>query len=210
MLQGDFVGVGISATRKFAEWPGVQKTYEAIRYKPAMAWYTITGEHLFGPFKGLDVSGIPIPVHRPKLQKMLYDHAISLGISITFGKIVKEYIDKLGASKASVITRAEEKFEADLVIAADGVGSKSWQLIQMAESQTRSSGFAVYRVAFPTEIAHQSPVVAEHFPTPTDGWDDMRGWLGPDTHCITATAPDNITWLLTHKVSHNFFGRDLT
>ena len=33
-----------------------------------MAWFTFPGEHLAGPLKALDIPGIPIPIHRPKLQ----------------------------------------------------------------------------------------------------------------------------------------------
>ncbi|KIW20480.1 hypothetical protein PV08_01055 [Exophiala spinifera] len=198
---GDFVGIGVSATRQFAKWPGVQERYQEIRYKPSMAWYTFSGEHLAGPMKALDVPGIPVPVHRPKLQQMLYDHAKFLGIDVAFGKHVEKYIDRSSTSKAGVLTTTNEVIEADLVVAADGVGSKSWQLMQEGQSKTRSSGFAVYRVAFPTELAHQNSIVSKHFPVPQDGWDDVRGWLGPDTHLITATSPDIMTWLYTHKDS---------
>ena len=81
---------------------------------------------------------------------MLYDHAVSLGVDVTFGKHVQEYIDRSSKSKAGVVTSADERFEADLVVAADGVGSTSWRLIQETQSKPRSSGFAVYRVALET------------------------------------------------------------
>ena len=98
---------------------------------------------------------------------------------VIFGKHVQKDVDKTAESKAGVITPANEHFDADSVVGANGVGSKSWQPIQEIEIKTRSSGFAVYCVAFSTEVARQNSIVAEHFPIPTDGWVATRvAWAG--------------------------------
>jgi len=198
---GDFVGIGVSATRQFAKWPGMTATYEHIRYKPVMSFLKFDGEVLGGPFPAEDSPETPVPIHRAKLQQALYDYVISLGISVTFSSHVSQYFQAQDEAKAGVITDAGERFEADLVVAADGVGSKSWKLIQGSQSEARSSGFAVYRTAFPTEVAHADAEVAEKFPVLPDGTDDVRMYLGPDTHAITLISKDITTWSLTHKVS---------
>jgi 2-polyprenyl-6-methoxyphenol hydroxylase-like FAD-dependent oxidoreductase len=198
---GDFVGIGVSATRQFAKWPGMAATYKHIRYKPVMTFLKFDGEVLGGPFPAEDSPETPVPIHRAKLQRALYDYVVSLCISVTFSNHVSQYFDARDTEKAGVITDVGERFEADLIVAADGVGSKSWKLIQVSQSEARSSGFAVYRTAFPTEVAHGEPAVAEKFPVLQDGNDDVRMYLGPDTHAITLISKDITTWSLTHKVS---------
>lgn len=197
---GDFIGLGVSATKQFHKWPGMQEMYEELRYKPAVSFLKYNGEVLGGPYHLSHNPQIPVPIHRPKIQQALYDYAIHLDISVTFGQHVLEYLDDSFQSKAEVVTTTGERFRADIVVAADGVGSKSWQLVQGAKFDVRSSGFAIYRVAFPTELAHQDPLVAQDFAVLADGWDDIRFWLGPDTHAITITSKELTTWVLTHKV----------
>ena len=198
---GDFVGIGVSATRQWEKWPGMTSTYKQIRYQPVMSFLKFDGEVLCGPFPAHDNTAMPVPIHRAKLQRALYDYVASLGVSVIFSNHVVEYFEALDQKKAGVITAGGERFEAELVVAADGVGSKSWKLIQSSQSEARSSGFGVYRTAFPTKVAHEDPVVAEKFPVLLDGNDDVRMYLGPETHAISLISQDITTWMLTHKVS---------
>ena len=179
----------------------MQNTYEKIRYKPSMSFWKYDGEILGGPFPALDNPEMPTPVHRAKLQRAVYEYTTSLGIQVTFGQHIRQYLDGPDQLRPAVITSTGKRWESDLIVAADGVGSKSWQLVQRTLSKTQSSGFAVYRTAFPTRIAHEDSLVAERFPVLDSGWDDVRMWLGPDTHAITVVSKELTTWLLTHKVS---------
>ena len=195
------MGIGVSGTRQFAKWPGMAEQYDEICYKPAMRIFTYNGELLGGPWHAKGIDAIPTPVSRRKLIQFLYDYTISLGISVTFGNPVLEFYEDVKGGKAGVVTTSGEHHEADLVVAADGVGSKSSKLVLGNESRPTSSGFAVYRTAFPTSIAHQDKNVAENFPVPEGDIDDVRVFLGPDTHAITLVSKELTTWLLTHKVS---------
>ena len=167
-----------------------------------MAMYKYDGELLGGPFsirEGID--HIPTPCSRPKLIGALYDQVLSLGISVTFGKPVVDYYEDLETGKAGAITDQDERFEADLIIAADGVGSKSWKVVSGEDSKPKSSGFSVYRVAYPTKLAFESSLVKERFAL-TEGGDDIcRVYLGKNTHGIVLISPETTTWFLTHKVS---------
>ena len=165
-----------------------------------MSFLKYDGEVLGGPFPAHDSIEMPVPIHRAKLQRALYDYVVSLGISVTFGSRVVQYFEARHNHKAGVVTDTEKRFEADVIVAADGVGSKSWKLIQDSRCEARSSGFAVYRTAFPTEVAHEDPLVAEKFPLLEDGNDDVRMYLGPETHAISLISKDITTWSLTHKV----------
>lgn len=201
---GDFVGIAPSATRQFKKWPGVTELYHKIIYRPALALYKHDGELIGGPFsikEGID--HIPTPVSRPKLIKLLYDYVTLLNIPVTFGKPVVDYYELPAVNRAGVFTDKGEHFEADLVISADGVGSHSWKLCSGEENSPKSSGFSVYRVAYPTSLAFANPFLAEQYALEQGGDDICQVFLGKNTHGIVLVAPETTTWFLTHKVSSN-------
>ena len=196
---GDFIGIGPSALRQFDQWPGMTAIYQSILYKPAFSMYKVDGEFLGGPFRD-GYGWPPPPVARPKFHNALHDYVKSLGIPVLFSKRVVEYLEDSEKHKASVITDVGERYEADLVIAADGIGTKSWPITLGAPEKPKSSGYAVYRTAFPTKIAFQNPKVAKTFALPENGEDVGRLYLGPKTHLIILVNKDITTWLLTHQV----------
>lgn len=193
------MGIGKSATRQFSKWPGVDGQFEALRYKPMMSFLKFDGEVLLPPFLTSDT--VPDPIHRARLLQILYDYAVALGIPMTFGKHIVEYFEAFDSQKAGVMTVEGERFQADVVVAADGIGSKSWKLIGAPRSEARSSGFSIYRTSFPTTEAHKDLVVKESFPVRPDGYDDTRFYLAPGGHAISVVSKDITTWLLTHSVS---------
>ena len=177
-------------------------------YRPCLSLHKHDGELLGGPFsikEGID--HIPTPVSRPKLIGMLFDYVLQLGISVTFGKRAVEFFEDLDRNKAGILTDKGERLEADLVVAADGVGSKSWKAVSGQDSSPKSSGFSVYRVAYPTKLAFESTNVSKNFVLEEGGDDICRVWLGKNTHAIVLVSPETTTWFLTHKVS--FFSLQL-
>ena len=200
---GDFVGIGPSATRQFIKWPGMFGNYLDICYKPAFTLYKYDGEVLGGPFaaiQNLD-SPTPTPVSRAKIHRALHDYIDSLGISITYEQRVVRYYENVDNRQGGVVTESGKHFMADLVVAADGVGSKSGAIITGAQLIPKSSGFAVYRVAFPTTMAYENPKVAKEFALASGQDDHLRMYLGKESHAIVLVAKDITTWLLTHRVS---------
>lgn len=180
----------------------MMETYLDIIYRPCMSIFRHDGMLIGGPFSIKEgVDDLPTPVSRPKLVGALYEYATSLGIPVTFGKRVVDYYEDLEAGRAGAITDQGERFEADLVIAADGVGSLSWKAVSGEATMPRSSGFSVYRVAYPTKTAFESPLVKKTFALREDGDDICHLYLGKNTHGIVLVSPDVTTWMLTHKVS---------
>ena len=158
------------------------------------------GDLIGGPFsikEGAD--DLPTPVSRPKLINALYDYATALGITVTFGQRVVDYYEILKANKAGAITEHGRRFEADLVIAADGVGSFAWKAVSQQVSPPKSSGFSVYRVAYSTKTAFEDPLVAKTFALEEGGDDICHLYLGHNTHGIVLVSPEITTWMLTHK-----------
>ena len=197
------MGIAPSATKQFKKWPGMMETYLDIIYRPCMTMFRHDGELIGGPFsikEGTD--DLPTPVSRPKLIGALYEYATSLGIPVAFGKRVVDYYEILEANKAGATTDQGEQFEADLVIAADGVGSLSWKAVCGEVNKPKSSGFSVYRVAYCTKTAFEHPSVKKTFALRDDGDDICHLYLGKNTHGIVLVSPEITTWMLTHKVNH--------
>jgi flavin-dependent dehydrogenase len=176
--------------------------YRNLIYRPALSMYRTNGEKLGGPFsiKGVDHTTIPTPISRPKLINFLYNYVTSLGISIIFGQRIVEYYEISEAGKAGVITEGGSHFEADLVIAADGVGTKSHTIVGGRDVKPKSSGFSSYRVAYPTELVIRDPYLAKELALEVDGDDICRVYLGTNKHAIILVSPDITTWIFQHRV----------
>lgn len=176
--------------------------YRHLIYRPALSMYKTNGEKLGGPFsiKGVDRTTIPTPISRPKLISFLYDYVTILGISVTFGKRVIDYYEISETGTTGVVTEEGERFEADLVIAADGVGSKSWSIVSSSNVKPKSSGFASYRVAYPTKLAFENPLLAKELALEEGGDDICRVYLGTNKHAIILISPETTTWIYQHKV----------
>lgn len=184
----------------------MEDKYRSLTFRPALSLFKTNGEHLGGPFsiKGVDRTTIPTPVSRPRLIGFLYDYVHSLGIEISYGKRVIQYYEVLDINKAGVVTDKGEHIEADIIIAADGVGSKSWSLVTGNNEKPRSSGFSTYRVAYPTKRLYDSQVLSKEFALEEDGDDICRVYLGSNKHGIVLVSPEITTWIYQHLVSNPY------
>ncbi|SPO06485.1 uncharacterized protein DNG_09175 [Cephalotrichum gorgonifer] len=95
-----------------------------------------------------------------------------------------------------VVLHEGRRLTADVVVAADGVGTKSWALVVGRKDPPISSGFVLYRVTFPVAPALENPVIA----TELEGFSD-RAFLhaGPGAHVVTCKSENDICWLLTRR-----------
>lgn len=170
-----------------------------IAFDPWASWHKITGEKISGPApifdyvvkreetggeskkNQQDIQGQPKRIYRhsrPKFHKMLTDQAERIGIYVEYGKRVTKYYEKLDAGKAGVVLENGETIEADVVLAADGVGSKSTKMTMGREVRAQSTGFSVYRTAFPIELAIADPMVRERFQLLENGHPVVELWMG--------------------------------
>lgn len=83
---------------------------------------------------------------RPLVYAMFVRQLEKLGINVEYNKRVVDYEEDEAKGKAYAITSDGERFEADVIIAADGVGSKSQKLIG-GQVRAISSGRAMWRAA---------------------------------------------------------------
>lgn len=199
---GDFVGIGPSVVNQFQKWPPMAEKYRSIIYQPAMNLLSYDGTLLGGPFLLSEASHYrPVPVSRPKLIQALYDQAISFGITVHFNKRIVQYQESDETNRVYAITDTDERFDADVIVAADGIGSKSHKIIVGKEPTTMSSGYSVFRVTYPTSILQEDPFLAEQYQLRPGEPDFCEVYIGPRGNVIILVAPDITTWLFVHEVS---------
>ena len=115
---------------------------------------------------------------RPKFHAMLLEQLDKCGIEVEFDKEVVDYFEDATSRRAGVLLKDGSKYEADLVVAADGVRGRSVSLVAGGPVPARSSGNAAFRVAYPVELALADPVIAERFKLKEDGRSVMEMWTG--------------------------------
>ena len=114
---------------------------------------------------------------RPLVYKMFVNHIQKLGVNVEFNSRVLEYTEDAESGKGSVKTEDGRTYTADVVIAADGVGSKSQQIVG-GQVRARSSGRAMWRAAYPIENLDKDPEVKEFFKLINGNEPCVRTWLG--------------------------------
>ncbi|KAK4168442.1 hypothetical protein QBC43DRAFT_360343 [Cladorrhinum sp. PSN259] len=210
---GDMYFMGLSATKFFKHWPEMAKEFDEISLHNAwIETFKHDGSQMITPLKvadrlrdaGLDPDTPPGTFQmRPLVYKMYVRQVRKLGVKIQFGKRVVHYWEDKTRGKAGVETDKGEKFEADVVIAADGVGSKSQKLVG-GQVRAMKSGRAMWRAAFPIHHLDKNPEVKEFFKMVKGETGDepiVRTWLGPGTYGMTLTRPDTMIWVLNHDVT---------
>lgn len=132
---------------------------------------------------------------RSLFHSLLHQYTLHLGIPIRHAAKAVDYFET--GDHAGVHLEDGEDLTADIVVAADGIGSRSWRLINGTKEQPIGSGFALFRSTYPLEQALKSPLVAQV-------WKDIdcesRLYFGPRAHMVLGKTNNEIIWMLTHKV----------
>ncbi|RFU33341.1 hypothetical protein B7463_g3031, partial [Scytalidium lignicola] len=136
---GDMFFMGFSATGIFKHWPEMKEEFDSICLHDAyIETFKHSGEVIVKAMRvadrlraqGLDPETPPGTFQmRPLIYKMFLNQVEKIGIKVEFNQHVVEYFEDTEAGQGGVITKQGNRFEADLVIAADGVGSKSQSLV---------------------------------------------------------------------------------
>ncbi|KAK4998618.1 hypothetical protein LTR66_000974 [Elasticomyces elasticus] len=209
-VAGDMYFMGLSATRFFKHWPEMASEYEHISLHNA--WIETRkhdGELMIKPLRvsdrlkaqGLDPKTPPGAFQmRPLIYKMFVHQVEKLGIKIEYNRRVVDYFEDEEAGKGGVITDDGQRYEGDVVIAADGVGSKSQKLVG-GQVRAKSSGKAMWRAAFPRHHLDANPEVKEFFHMIDGSEPIVRTFLGPQTYALTLSREDVMVWIMNHDAS---------
>ncbi|KAJ4027803.1 hypothetical protein NW752_000048 [Fusarium irregulare] len=188
---GELIVITSPALQTPKKWPGFMERAREEAVTP-----TITFKKFDGSVIETFPMGLPedpsLPIYRSKLHHVLLEYAEQLGIPIEFSASVSEFSET--DDHGSVVLSDGRRLEADVVVAADGVGSKSWELVVGSNDPPISSGFVLYRVTFPVAPALENPVIAAEL-----GGHKDRTLLhaGPGAHIVTSKTADEVCWLLT-------------
>ncbi|KAI1759384.1 FAD/NAD(P)-binding domain-containing protein [Hypoxylon sp. FL1150] len=209
---GDMYFMGQSATKFFRHWPELSKEYQLISMNNAwIETFKHDGERTITPKRvadrlrqvGMDPNKPPGAFQmRPLMYRMYLNEVQRQGIKIQFGHKVVDYWEDQERNKAGVVTEKGERFEADVVIAADGVGSKCQKLVG-GQVRAMSSGRAMWRAAFPIHHLDENPKLKEFLKMGGDNNDEpmVRTWLGPGTYAMVLIRRETCVWLMNHDVT---------
>lgn len=187
-LLGDSFTIGPSATRAFKHWPKLAEENEKIAFVPDIAFYTLSGDRVtksnhieYRQDKGSKKVPGQLTRHwRPQLHGMLLKQLYAIGISVEYGCRAMDYFEEGHTGRAGITLENGCRMEADVVIAADGLRSHSTKVTLGQEIRARPTGQALYRTAFPVELAMADPMVRERFPVVGEKEGPIEFWAGYD------------------------------
>lgn len=144
-------------------------------------------------FANEKVWGRRINGHRGELHSIIFNHAVERGIDIRFGQRVTDYFES--ETEAGVVVNGE-RMTADIVIAAEGVRSRGRRIVLGFDDKPKSSGYAVYRAWFPSDVIAANPKL-KHLVV---NGDTHQGWVGPDLHFLASSIKGGkeFNWVFTH------------
>lgn len=138
--------IGLSARRWLANWPEMSEEFRRI--SPVVSLTTVkkhTGEiavekAAMGRLEGTDPDEEPMAVQmRAVFHRMLYNQVRKLNIPITYNKRAIDYTED--NEKAYVLTDDEQTASADVIVASDGIGSKSQRVVNGGHIEAKGSGY---------------------------------------------------------------------
>lgn len=203
---GDIMVMQPSGMSIMRHWPDMWQDLEEEQVNAIVNFEMHTGKHIYGPTNPsfndpehlIDRKGpfvAPAQIRR-KFFRMLLRQVAKLGFKVEYGKRVCEYFEDKTKRKGGVILQSGETYLADIVVAADGLGSPSESLItgQRTRTPTKSSGMSIYRAAFPTELAFKNETIRKRWGDSPAAWEY---WLGPGMYIGVFISPETVGWGFT-------------
>ncbi|KAH8892759.1 putative monooxygenase [Thozetella sp. PMI_491] len=211
VTQGDFFTIAPQVIKQIQTWPEMVEENERIAPDPWVSYHKSNGELLTGPepfdwasqLKSTstdETQGYPTRIYRhnrPKFLNMLVSQLRRVGIDVEYEHRVVEYYED--EDKAGVILDSGEKLEADIVVAADGIGTKSHKLVNGHDIRAWSSGLASFRSAFSAGVVTSDPELNSHFRVLDNGHPHIQMWHGQGCQVMFFRTEDTMCWLLMHK-----------
>ncbi|KAK8044011.1 hypothetical protein PG993_004035 [Apiospora rasikravindrae] len=210
ILERDFFMIAPQVINHIKTWPDMADENDRIAADPRVSFHRNTGERISGPFpfgfdkrKGSDADAELGPAkrfhfhHRPKFLQMLISQLERIGIQVEYGCRAAEFYED--EDKAGVRLDDGRTMEADVVVAADGIGTKSHTLVNGQDIRAWPSGLAGFRAAFPAEMIADDAEVSERTKILDDGHPHFQLFHGLGLHMTLMRTEDIITWGMTHK-----------
>ena len=204
---GDCFGILPSALATMRLFPRMKEQFERESYDVLFSFWSYKGHKLLdlgdAEWNRPGVMHVARGVHVPWIErrfsvvKMLEAQCQRLGIQIIHGKAVAEYDED--ETKAIVKTADGEPMHADVVVAADGVGTKSHKHVTGQVLKPESSGYAVFRGMIPIDILNDRLSEATKAKFLSEPRGEFRIYGGSDMHMNVILTRDFFCYIITHK-----------
>ncbi|KAL0934512.1 uncharacterized protein CTRU02_211311 [Colletotrichum truncatum] len=191
---GEFIVITGSALRTPAGWPGFMEEAEKHVMDPIAYLHKFDDGELVGEWPLGKPGDLKLVIYRAKLHELLYEYARRLGIVTSLSTAAVGYFET--HEKGGVLLSDGRRLEADVVVAADGVGSVSWQLVLGEKAAPISSGYAIHRTTYPVDRVINNPVLG---PVLKAKRTHFAFYAGPDSHLVMGKTEKEVSWVLTHK-----------
>ncbi|CAG9942664.1 unnamed protein product [Clonostachys rosea f. rosea IK726] len=189
---GDLMVLQSSALHTPKLWPGFLEMLASCQYNSPNYFKKFDGTFIGAHHPG-SKDAPSTYVNRAKFHGILEEYARQQCIDIEYSANVVEYFETNDA--AGVKFDDGHSRIADVIVAADGVGTKSWGLLHGSKAEPINSGFAVTRVTFPAGPALENLVIVKEF----EGFSHRVSLhVGPDSHMVVGKTDIEICWLLNH------------
>ena len=115
-----------------------------------------------------------LDMHRVDLQKILYERAIHLGVTVRLGvRVAKVFPDT-----SEIITESGEKDAGDLIVGADGLWSRCRESLLGQKDSPLPTGDLAYRIVLTLDQI-SDPDLRDWVSKPS-----VHFWVGPNSHAV--------------------------
>lgn len=176
-----------AACKVFKHWPELKAEHERVACHPLLSIFKHDGTCLLSRTRitaqTADETGAAIEAEldawrhlRRSFQQALLNQLERVGLAVEYDTYIQGYEET--SEKGCAILGDGSRLEADLVVAADGIGTKSGQLILGHRLRAQSSGSAVYRCAYSVKVIEADPKLVEHFSLKECEGGASEMWIG--------------------------------
>jgi salicylate hydroxylase len=115
-----------------------------------------------------------VDLHRVDLQKILYEKAIHLGVTVRLGARVAKVLPNV----SEIITESGEKYAGDLIVGADGLWSRCRESLLGQKDDPLPTGDLAFRIVL-TLGQISDPELRDWVSNPS-----VHFWIGPNSHAV--------------------------
>ncbi|KAI8946936.1 FAD/NAD(P)-binding domain-containing protein [Xylaria longipes] len=210
---GDAFGIMAPALTTLRFFPSMKAEFEKESYDAELSLWHNDGFKIIhygdGPWNAPGAAHPAKDVHVPWIETrsavahMLTSQCQRLGIQIHYGATVVAFNETSAKAVVTVETKNETTHaEADIVVAADGVGTKSHAHVSGQPVKATSSGYSMYRGIVPLGLIEKSlssRILEKFF---SNQRPEFRIYVcPPDTHANIILSKDFFSYGLTYKDS---------
>lgn len=206
MLAGDIVALGPSAWSTLHHYPSMLEHYSQIGIDAQIIPCHMDGTQAIDPLEfEFNREGVaqhaayPVRVScimgRADLAHLFYQQCRRLGIPITWNTSIVDYDENAEGGYGVAVSENGMRYTADIVVAADGIGSKSHKLTLGKPVRAVSTGYTIYRAAMPTSKLRDAVLLRQLLQE--NGRPQTRIYMGHNQHIIFVVSPRLISLAIT-------------